>query len=191
MTAQELIAFETDIAQCFNDKKIFSPIHLYSGGEEALIEIFKDIREQDWILCSWRSHYQCLLKGVTPENLKAAILDNRSISLCFPEHRILSSAIVGGVLPIAAGLGMAIKRSGEDANVHCFMGDMTRETGIAEESIKYCRNFNLPVYFHIEDNGLSTCTETKLAWGLDNRETYFSYKPGRYPHSGSGIRIQF
>ena len=75
-----------------------------------MIDIFRDIRLQDWVLCSWRSHYQCLLKGVPPQELKAKIMQGCSIALSFPKYRILSSAIIGGVLPIAVGLGIAVKR---------------------------------------------------------------------------------
>jgi TPP-dependent pyruvate/acetoin dehydrogenase alpha subunit len=191
MTAEELIAFESDIATAFNTGQIKAPVHLYSGGEANLIQIFKSVRPQDWVLCSWRSHYQCLLKGVPPEELKDEILAGRSIALCFPDYRILSSALVGGVLPIAVGLGMGIKRSGEDAVVHCFMGDMTAETGIAHESLKYVENFDLPVYFHIEDNGQSVCTNTQKSWGIVQHVDRFFYKTGKYPHAGAGARVQF
>ena len=47
------------------------------------------------------------------------------------------------------------------------MGDMTAETGIAYESIKYSRNFDLPIRFIIEDNGKSVCTDTRQVWGSD------------------------
>ena len=197
---QDLINFEREIADLFNAKKIRAPIHLYSGGENELIEIFKNVRNQDWVLCSWRSHYQCLLKGVPAAELKAKILGGHSIALCFPQYRILSSALVGGVLPIAVGIAMGIQRQENNSRVHCFLGDMTAETGIAHESIKYSINFDLPISFHIEDNGLSVCTDTKKAWGTDDpyawlnpntHITRFSYKPGRYPHAGAGERVQF
>lgn len=197
MTVQELIDFEADIAAEFNAGKIKAPVHLYSSGEEDLIRIFQDIRSQDWVLCSWRSHYQCLLKGVPKDELKAKILAGHSIALCFADYRIVSSAIVGGVLPIAVGLAMSIKRSGEDARVHVFMGDMTYETGIAHESMKYAEGFDLPVHFHIEDNGVSVCTDTKKVWGVANVSSNqwnidgFTYEPGRYPHAGAGKRVQF
>jgi TPP-dependent pyruvate/acetoin dehydrogenase alpha subunit len=210
LTAEQLIAFEEDIAAEFNAGKIKAPVHLYSGGEEELIEIFKDIRPQDWVLCSWRSHYQCLLKGVPAEELKAKIMAGSSIALNFPKYRIVSSAIIGGVLPIAVGLGMAIKRTlnAKETKVHVFLGDMTSETGIAHECIKYVENFNLPVYFHVEDNNLSVCTNTRKSWGLANEwdefdieaqhkaifsdhVTYFRYKAEKYPHAGSGTRVQF
>src|SRR6266403_4015680 len=129
MTREELINFETEIAEIFNAGKIRAPVHLYSGNEDEMIEIFRDVRPEDWVMCSWRSHYQCLLKGVPPQEVKAAILDGKSISLCFPEHRILSSAIVGGVLPIATGLALGIKLRGDNHKVVCFLGEMTSETG--------------------------------------------------------------
>jgi pyruvate dehydrogenase E1 component alpha subunit len=129
----------------------------------------------------------------------AEILAGHSISLCFPEHRIYSSAIVGGVLPIAVGAAMAIQRSGEDARVHCFMGEMTAETGIAHEAIKYSRNHGLPIRFIVEDNGKSVCTDTRSAWNQprlsfegqrDAFIHYYRYET-RYPHAGAGVRVQF
>lgn len=191
MNAEQLVAFETEIAELFNAGKIAAPVHLSHGNEENLIRIFKDIRPQDWVLCSWRSHYQCLLKGVPPEELKAEILAGRSIALNFPKYRILSSAIVGGVLPIAVGLGMGIQLSHENANVHVFLGDMTAETGVAHECMKYVQNFNLPVYFHIEDNNQSVCTDTQKSWGFVSHTDRFSYKATKYPHAGAGERVQF
>ncbi len=200
LTSAELIAFEEDIAAEFNGAKIRAPVHLYFGNEQACIDVFRRVRPEDWVLCSWRSHYQCLLKGVPPSQLKAEIMAGRSISLCFPKYRILSSAIVGGVVSIAAGIALGIKRSGEKARVYCFLGEMTAETGIAHESVKYCRNHQLPVTWVIEDNGKSVCTNTKAAWALaahwwelENGATdVISYRyENHYPHAGAGSRVQF
>lgn len=199
LTKQDLIAFEEDIAREFNNANIRAPVHLYSGNEEQMIDIFRGIDAEDWVLCSWRSHYQCLLKGVPADVLKREILAGRSISLCFPEFRILSSAIVTGVLPIAVGIGMAIRRSGESNKVICFMGEMTSETGVAHESIKYSRNHGLPIRWVIEDNGMSVCTDTRQVWNMatltyetveSDDITYYKYK-SHYPHAGAGKRVQF
>ena len=198
-TAEELVAFEDEVAAVFNAGRIRAPVHLYSGNEAQMIEVFKDVGANDWLFCSWRSHYQCLLKGVPREQVMAEILAGHSISLCFPEHRVYSSAIVGGVLPIAVGAAMAIQRSGEDARVHCFMGEMTAETGIAHEAIKYSRNHQLPIRFIVEDNGKSVCTDTRSAWNQprlsfegvrDDYIHYYRYET-RYPHAGAGQRVQF
>jgi pyruvate dehydrogenase E1 component alpha subunit len=199
LSADDLIAFENEVAAAFNSGRIRAPVHLYSGNEQQMIDVFKDVRPNDWLFCSWRSHYQCLLKGVPRERVMAEILAGHSISLCFPEHRIYSSAIVGGVLPIAVGAAMAIQRSREDARVHCFMGEMTAETGIAHEAIKYSRNHGLPIRFIVEDNGKSVCTDTRQAWNQpilsfeDERDRYIHYYryETRYPHAGAGVRVQF
>jgi pyruvate dehydrogenase E1 component alpha subunit len=199
MNKKDLIAFENEIAALFNAGKIRAPVHLYYGNEDQIIHTFKNIRRQDWIFCSWRSHYQCLLKGVPKKLVRDEILAGRSISLCFPEYRIYSSAIVGGVLPIAVGAAMSIKQSGEDARVYCFMGDMTSETGIAHESIKYSRNHHLPIHFIVEDNDKSVCTDTREAWNQsrltfedcnDDYISYYRYET-KYPHAGAGVRVQF
>lgn len=196
MTAAELIAFETKIADAFNAAKIRAPVHLYDGNEQAMINIFAHVKPQDWVACSWRSHYQCLLKGVPPDELEAEIMAGRSISLCFPKQRIVSSAIVGGIIPIALGIAMAVKRAGGDETVWVFVGDMTRETGIFHECFKYVCNWGLSVRFICEDNRKSVCTDTRAVWNSNgpaplrlNDHTY-EYAP-HYPHAGAGQRVQF
>lgn len=199
MTKEELIEFEEEIAALFNTGKIRAPVHLYYGNEEPIIQIFRAIRTQDWVFCSWRSHYQCLLKGVPKDRVREEIVAGRSISLCFPEQRVFSSAIVGGVLPIAVGAAMSIRQRGEDAKVYCFMGDMTAETGIAHESIKYSRNHRLPIHFIVEDNAKSVCSDTRETWSQprlsyeDVNDAYISYYryETKYPHAGAGVRVQF
>lgn len=199
MTANDLTNFETEIANLFNAAKIRAPVHLYYGNEAQMIEIFREVRPEDWVCCSWRSHYQCLLKGVPPEKVREEILAGRSISLCFPEYRVVSSAIVGGVLPIAVGIALGLKRRGEAARVHCFMGDMTSETGIAHECIKYSFNHHLPIRFIVEDNAKSVCTDTRETWNqpaLTCEQSphplvvHYKYQT-KYPHAGAGARVQF
>lgn len=198
-TPDELIKFEENIANLFNNAKIRAPIHLYFGNEKEIIEVFKKVKEEDWVMCSWRSHYQCLLKGVPPKELEEEIVAGRSISLCFPKQRIVSSAIVGGILPIAIGVAMGIKRKGGKNMVHCFLGEMTSETGIFHECIKYATNHKLPIRFIIEDNGKSVCTDTRTTWnqskltyedGKHPLVTYYKYQT-KYPHAGAGVRVQF
>src|SRR5258706_14908391 len=152
MTPEHLLAFEEDIAQEFAAGNIRAPIHLGGGNERELLDIFKTIKPGDWVLVGWRSHYHALLKGVPLAELKAAILAGHSVSLCFPAHKILCSGIVGGIAPIADGLAWAIKRrqgtfplTPADTRVHCFLGDMSAESGIVHEAAKYASNHSLPI----------------------------------------------
>ena len=199
MNKQDLIDFEEDIAECFNNALIKAPVHLYNGNEDQMIEIFKNIKEKDWVFCSWRSHYQCLLKGVPKELVKQDILEGRSITLCYPEYNIYSSAIVTGNIPIATGAALDIKRKGEIDHVWCFVGDMTSETGVFYENHKYAVNHDLPITYVIEDNGKSVCTDTREVWNINeltyskpniSKVVYYKYET-KYPHAGAGERIQF
>ncbi len=199
MNKSELIQFENNIAKLFNNAKIKAPIHLYSNNEDNLIKIFKKIKKNDWVFCSWRSHYQCLLKGVPPKIVEKEILNGKSISLCFPEYNIYSSAIVGGIIPIATGVALLNKIKKKKSKVFCFVGEMTAETGIMHECLKFSINKNLPIHFIVEDNGKSVCTDTRKVWskkkltfdGIKNKfVSYYKYKL-KYPHAGAGKRVQF
>lgn len=198
-TPDELVRFESEIAELFNAGKIRAPIHLYSGNESQIIEIFKSIKASDWVFCSWRSHYQCLLKGVPDDELRNAILQGKSIALCFPKYRIFSSAIVTGQLPIAIGVAMELKRSNQQNHVWCFLGDMTSETGMAQTCIRFAEKYDLPITFVVEDNGVSVLTETRRVWSSETLRyeehispKVISYKyTSKYPHAGAGTRVQF
>lgn len=200
MNSNFLKTFETEIADLFNKAKIKAPVHLSDGNEKSLIKIFKEkkIKKNDWIFCSWRSHYHCLLKGVKVSKIKKSIKEGKSISLCFLNEKIYSSAIVSGSLPIAVGMAMSLKLQKSKSRVYCFVGDMTAETGIMHECYKYSVNHKLPIHFIVEDNDLSVCTPTKKIWGISSSTykknnkyiSYYKYK-SRYPHAGAGVRVQF
>lgn len=193
MTKSDLIAFEEEIAAEFNAAKIPYPVHLESGNEDALMEVFENVHRNDWVFVSWRGHLKALLKGVPPNQLKAAIHRGESMGLRFPKQRVYGSAIVGGTIPIALGVALAIKRSGDKERVHCFLGDMTAETGIFFECYKYARNHDLPIRWIIEDNGVSVCTDTHRVWGGKTHfgcAVRYEYQ-SKYPHAGAGKRVNF
>jgi TPP-dependent pyruvate/acetoin dehydrogenase alpha subunit len=198
-SSEDLINFEEKVAEMFNSGKIKAPVHLYFGNENQIIEIFKDINENDWVFCSWRSHYQALLKGVPLQKVWQNILDGKSIAQCFPEYKFYSSAIVGGIVPISLGVAQSIKIKNEKSHVWCFVGDMTSEIGVTNSAIKYARNHDLPITFVVEDNSVSVCSDTRETWGLkelswqgvnEKYVRYYSYK-SKYPHAGAGVRVQF
>lgn len=202
ITKDDLAAFEKEIADVFATGAIKAPVHLRSGREEFLVNIFQDHRigADDYVFGYWDSHELALLKGVPREEVKQAILDGNSISLCFPEYNVYCSGIVGSLMGTAAGAAWALKRQGSKGRVFLFCGDMSAETGIFHESVKYACNFDLPVYFIVSDNGLSVMTDTREVWGsqepwfknsvYEEKIIYFQYKNG-YPHSGLGWKIKF
>lgn len=199
-TVDKLIEFEEEVAELFNSGSIRAPIHLSLGNERILIDLFKEVRGEDWVFSSWRSHYHCLLKGVPPELLLSKIKEGKSISLAFPEFRVFTSAIAGGQLPHAVGVALSLKRRKQSGHVWCFVGDMVSETGMFQTCATYSLNFQLPITFIVEDNGLSVMTDTRGAWGAKvlRYETHnmsnvlgYKYKNTKYPHSGAGIRVQF
>ena len=200
LTESNLIFFEEDIAECFNDGQICAPVHLYHGNESEIISVFKNIKKEDYVFCGWRSHYQCLLKGVPSNVLKKDILNKKSMCLCYPEYNIFSSAIVGGSIPIANGRAFAEKRKKSKSHVWCFVGDMTSETGCFHENLKYSITHDLPITWVIEDNFKSVCTDTRETWRLkslthenhlrSDKIIYYKYQ-SKYPHAGAGKRVQF
>ena len=200
ITKKDLADFEKEIADIFATGVIRAPVHLRAGREEQLIEIFKEIGPDDYVFGYWDSHELALLKGVPRDAVKQAILDGKSISLCFPEHKVLCSGIAGSLMGTAVGVAWALKRQSKKNKVYIFCGDMSAETGIFHESVKYANNFDLPVKFVVCDNNLSVMTKTREVWGCDDpwfKDTkyekkiiYFKYVNG-YPHSGLGKLIKF
>jgi pyruvate dehydrogenase E1 component alpha subunit len=190
----DLIAFEELIVSHWEAAKIRGPVHLSNGNEEQLIEIFKRIKTTDWVFSTWRSHYHAFLKGINPTWIEDEILAGKSITLCNIDEKFYSSAIVTATLPIALGVALSLKKSSSTDKVWVFVGDMSFETGAFYEAHKYARNFDLPLYFVVEDNGVSTYTPTEATWAK-KREIpadviYYEYK-SKYPHYGSGKWIAF
>ena len=192
---QDLIDFEDDIISHWENGEITGPIHLSNGNEDQLIKIFQKIGIEDWVFSTWRSHYHALLHGVEQNVLKQKILDGKSITIVEKDLKFYSSAIVTGTLPIAPGVAKSIKYNGGDEKVWVFLGDMAFESGIFYEVHKYARNYDLPLYFVVEDNGVSTNTPTLDTWGGIQREIpedviYYKYK-SKYPHYGTGKWVVF
>ena len=215
LTAEQLINFEIKIGDLFNKKQIKAPIHLYYGNEDKMIEIFKRINStNDWICCTWRNHYQALLKGISPDLLEQKIISGKSMIMNLPDYRFICSSIVGGIPSIAVGIALGVKLQQSSEHVWCWIGDMSAETGAFHEAYKYARNYTLPITFVVESNKLSVLTPTDEAWNrvvpyfidrvadfrLEMKNDciyeqpnllYYQYENTKYPHAGAGQRVQF
>lgn len=205
----ELVDFEKDIAKLYEEGKIKGPIHLRDGNEQQLIDIFKNIKEDDYVFCTWANHLHAALKGVPLELIKQRIIDCESMAMNFPEYKFFTSSIVSGISPISTGTALSIKRLNQDNKVWCFLGDMAFRTGISHESIMFAISNNLPITFVVEDNNKSVGTPTQDSWGSirikdilyfyqnmiekyksNTQIMYYEYKLS-YPHSGTGTFVTF
>jgi len=158
MNKQELIDFENEIVDLFHLGKIPYPIHFSGGNEDSLIKMFKEVKQNDWVFSTHRSHYHYLLKGGSPKKLKEMIIRGDSLHVFDKSINFFSSAIVAGACTIATGTSLAIQRQKTNAHVWCFIGDGAEEEGSFYESVRYVDGNNLPCTFVIEDNNLSVDT---------------------------------
>jgi len=165
ITKQGLINFENEIIQLYKDCKLPFLFHLSGGNEDKLIEIFKDIKEGDYVISNHRNHYHALLAGIPPEELKQKIIDGRSMFIYDRKRNFFTSAIIGGTPAIAAGIALALKRKGSSQKVWCFVGDGTEDSGHLFEAARYVSGFDLPCRFIVEDNNRSVCTPKNERWG--------------------------
>ena len=191
---KKLINFEKRITILYEKKIIKGPIHLSGNNEIQLIDIFKKVKRKDWVFSGWRNHYHAILKNIPLQYIEDQIVLGKSMNLNSVKHNFFTSSIVGGILPVALGVALALKTKKSKSKVWVFIGDMTYETGIFHECYKYAANFKLPINFVVEDNNMSTNTPTKEAWGKKQKilpgVKYYFYKR-KYPHHGIGKWILF
>jgi len=192
---EKINIFEKKIFDLYNNGKIKYPIHLTKGNENQLAEIFKYIDNKDWVFTSWRNHAHALLHGIPEKKLEKQIMTGKSMYVSSKKNNFFCSSIAGGIIPIALGSALALKRNGSKQKVWLFVGDMTSMMGVFYEAYNYSRNFNLPLEIVIEDNGQSVYTDTKKTWNIKKLQIpkdifYYKFKLG-YPHHGTGQWVSF
>ena len=179
-TKEELIAFEDHIGDLYMDNQLPFLFHLSGGNEDQLIEIFKDIKEGDYVISSHRNHYHALLHGIPPEVVEDRIKNGRSMFIYDRERNFFVSAIIGGTPAIAAGIAWALKRKGSDQKVWCFVGDGTEDNGHLSEAVRYADGFDLPCTFIIESNDRSCEASNADRWGKTGHPTWDSSRVIKY-----------
>lgn len=198
IASSDLIEFENQIAKEYENGKIANPIHLSgTGHEEALINIFKEIKKEDWVFSTHRNHYHVLLKSQDQDWVRKQIYKS-SMHINSKKHKIFTSAIVGGNLPIALGVALALKLKGKKDKVYCFTGDMASRMGGFTECVMYADGHDLPIKFVIEDNKLGVMTNTGKVWGSSCYQFHLkkpmvailNYKR-KWPHHGIGKWVNF
>ena len=179
-TKEELIAFEDHIGDLYMDNQLPFLFHLSGGNEEQLIDIFKDIKEGDYVISSHRNHYHALLHGIPPEVVEDRIKNGRSMFIYDRERNFFVSAIIGGTPAIGAGIAWALKRKGSDQKVWCFVGDGTEDNGHLSEAVRYADGFDLPCKFIIESNDRSCEASNADRWGKTGHPTWDSSRVIKY-----------
>lgn len=190
MTKEELIKFEDEIVELYENGEIPHMLHVCGGNEDQLIEIFKDIKKGDYIFSSHRTHYHYLLAGGTKEDLKSRIINGESMYIFNKDINFLSTSIVAGTPCIAAGVALGLKKSNSSQHVWCFIGDGAEDQGHFYEAVRYVEGFDLPCTFVIEDNDRSVDASKRDRYGdseMKWNEKYvirYNYTP-TYPHTGT------
>jgi len=167
--------FEEKAAEMYALGKIGGFLHLYIGQEAVAVGAISTLRDDDYVIAGYREHGHALAKGVEPRRVMAELFGRRdgvskgkggSMHLFDKAHRFLGGhAIVGGYLPIAAGVAFAIKYRGEDRVILCFFGDGSVPQGEFHEALNLSSLWKLPVVWICENNryAMGTAVERALA----------------------------
>ena len=191
-TSESLIDFEQRTKAKFAAGELPFLVHLSGGNENELVEIFRDIRPQDWVFSNHRSHYHALLKGLPEVDVEDAIVRGDSMFIFDRERRFYTSSILAGTCCIACGVALAAKEAGEDVAVYCFIGDGAEDSGHFYEAVRFAFARDLPIRFIIEDNDRQVDTSHAERWGTAERWDWpkcvlrYRYTP-TFPHGGAGL----
>ena len=182
--------FEEESGRLYMQGKIRGFLHLYIGEEAIAAGAISALRDDDYVVSHYRDHGHALAKGVDPRAMMAELMGKAagcsggrggSMHIFDPSRGFMGGyAIVGGQLPIAVGLALAIKQKGEDRVVMCFFGDGAANEGEFHESLNLASIWNLPVLFFLENNlyGMGSRVEQTHAGG---RDIYLSADSYRIP----------
>jgi pyruvate dehydrogenase E1 component alpha subunit len=195
-TKEQLIDFEQRIVKRFENAELPYLLHLCGGNEDQLIDIFRQVKEGDWILSNHRSHYHYLLAGGNEDELEKKILEGESMHIFDKKINFMTTSILAGMAPIAVGIAMSLKMDdvrhslGGLNYVWCFIGDGAEEEGHFYEAVRYVDGWDLPCRFIIEDNDRSVASSKKDRYGdsiMDwpNCVYRYNYTP-TFPHAGTG-----
>jgi pyruvate dehydrogenase E1 component alpha subunit len=154
--------FEERCAQIYVEGKIGGFLHLYIGQEAVAVAAMSLLRPDDYFVTSYRDHGYALARGTDPRPLMAelagkvsGISRGKGGSMHFydvPTGNFGGDGIVGGHLPVAAGMGYAIRLRQTEQVVLCFFGDGAVNEGAFHEALNISALWGLPVVYVIENN---------------------------------------
>jgi pyruvate dehydrogenase E1 component alpha subunit len=178
--------FEEKAAEAYALGKIGGFCHLYIGQEAVAVGVSAALRADDYVIGSYREHGQALVRGVPANALMAELFGKAtgcsagkggSMHLFDRERRFMGGhGIVGGHLPLAAGIGFAIRYRAGDQVCACFFGEAAVNIGAFHEALNMSAVFKAPVIYVCENNryGMGTAFE-RVAAVTDVAEHACSY----------------
>ncbi len=177
-TCYELLAkmalirrFEEEAGRQYQRAKAGGFLHLAIGEEATIVGTTAAMREEDYLVGTYRTHGHAIARGTEPKRVMAELFGRvdgtsggrgGSMHIFDAERRFMGGyGIVGGNLPLAAGLGLAADYKGEDAVTVCMFGDGASNTGNFGETMNLAALWSLPVLFLVENNlyGMGTSVE--------------------------------
>ncbi len=173
--------FEEKAEEAYAIGKIGGFCHLHIGQEAAALGCIGPLREDDYVITAYRDHTQALAKGLEPGPVMAELFGRDtgssrgkggSMHIFGPDDGFLGGhGIVGAQVPLAAGVGFAIKYRGEDRVCVCFMGDAAVNQGAFHEALNMAAIWKLPVIFVVENNeyGMGTAFSRVSALPVKDR----------------------
>jgi pyruvate dehydrogenase E1 component alpha subunit len=181
-TSYELLArmalirrFEEEAGRQYQRAKAGGFLHLAIGEEATIVGTASVMREEDYLIGTYRTHGHAIARGTEPKHVMAELFGRvdgtsggrgGSMHIFDREHRFMGGyGIVGGNLPIAAGLALSAEYKGEDAVTVCMFGDGASNAGNFGETMNLAALWSLPVLFLVENNlyGMGTSVERHSA----------------------------
>jgi len=170
--------FEERCNALFMQGRIPSTLHLYIGQEAVATGVCARLRKADYLLSTHRPHGHAIAKGVAPRNIMAELF-GKVTGCCKGKGGSMhvgdigvgmppAIAIVGGNAPIAAGMALAQKQSGNGGVTACFFGEGAANEGAVHEAMNMAAIWELPVIFVCENNLYAASTPFKVAFKIEN-----------------------
>ncbi len=154
--------FEERAGEMYARAKVGGFLHLSIGEEATIVGSARALREHDYLISTYRSHGHALVRGTPPENVMAELFGRAdgcsggrggSMHMFDAARRFMGGyGIVGGNLPIAAGLALASDYEGTDDVTLCTFGDGASNQGTFGETLNIAALWKLPVVFMVTNN---------------------------------------
>ena len=164
--------FEDKLAALYIQQKVRGFLHLYNGQEAVLAGALHAMDlSKDKMITAYRNHVQPIGLGVDPRRVMAELLGKAtgtsqglggSMHIFSKEHNFYGGhGIVGGQIPLGAGLAFADKYFDRKAVTMCYFGDGAARQGSLHETFNMAMNWKLPVVFIVENNGYAMGTSVE------------------------------